>query len=287
MKTIKKPVGAKVQKKAEPFLRWAGGKKKLLPQYEKFFPSPDEYERYIEPFVGGGAVFFYVQSFGPKRSIIADLNEDLVNAYKAIRDNTNKLLGELEKHKERHGRDYYYVVRDNYNSSKQNLVKRAADFIYLNKASFNGLHRVNSKGEFNVPFGHLKNPGVYERENFDLISDLLKQVSIRHSSYEEILRQAKPGDFIYLDPPYFPLEGEKNFTSYLKDAFLEAEHIKLAASFERLHKAGCKLMLSNSDSALIRGLYKDFKIIPIKAKRFINCIGDKRGDVKEILVINY
>lgn len=278
-------------KKAEPFLKWAGGKNQLLAQYKNLFPNPKTYNRYIEPFVGGGAVFFYLQGLASKKSIISDLNKDLINCYEVIRSSPEPLISEIENHIKNHNKEYYYKLRDKYNLKEIGKIERAAIFIYLNKASFNGLHRVNRKGEFNVPIGKdTINKNSVDRDNILAIRDVLKGTKIIVSSYEKVITDIREDDFYYLDPPYFPLNGRTSFTKYTNFPFLESEHKKLASIVKKIHSKGAKLMLSNSDTPFIRSLYdnNDFIIYPIKAKRYINCLGSRRnGSVDEVAILNY
>jgi len=269
-------------KSPEPFVKWAGGKNQLIYQYSAFFPP--RYNRYIEPFVGGGAVFFYLR---PQKAILSDLNRDLINCYEIIKKGVNNLISILGKYQFRHSKNFYCEVRNDYNAQILNKIERAAAFIYLNKTGFNGLYRVNSKGEFNVPFGGYKNPSIFDKNNLFAVSKLLKNVELCTMSFERVLDHAKAGDFIYLDPPYYPLNKTSKFTSYTKDAFLEEEQEKLAEVFRQLDKRGCKVMLSNSDTKFIKKLYKGFRRETVKANRFINCKGEKRGAINELVILNY
>ncbi len=273
----------KTKKRIEPFLKWAGGKSQLLKQFEPLFPKPDSYKRYIEPFVGGGAVFFYLQ---PREAIIADLNKDLINAYKVLKNHATEIIKTLEHYQQNHSKDFFLKIRNEYNADELDNINKAAHLIYLNKACFNGLYRVNKKGEFNVPFGQHKKFTVNE-EGLSAASRLLKHAKIENSGFEDILEYAKKGDFVYFDPPYYPLTKGSDFTSYTKESFLEKEQEKLANIFEQLDRRGCLLMLSNSDTKFIRNLYKKWHITRVNAKRFINCIAEKRGDVSEVVVRNY
>ena len=270
------------------FVKWAGGKGQLLNQFIPLFPK--KITRYIEPFVGSGAVFFYIiQVFKPKEIIISDINEELINTYKIIKTDVEKLIVELRQHKEYHmleGKKYYLTIRAA-NPNELPPLERAARFIYLNKTCFNGLYRVNSKGQFNVPMGSYKNPDIVQEEKLKVVSKLLKDVTIKVMSFEKILNFAKKGDFIYFDPPYYPLENKKSFTSYTKDTFLEKEQELLANVFNKLDKKGCLLMLSNSDTKFIKGLYKNYNINLVKATRMINCDGKNRGKINEVVITNY
>jgi len=270
------------------FIKWAGGKVQLINQFIPFFPK--KIDRYFEPFLGSGAVFFYIiQTFKPKEVYLSDTNEELINAYNVIKNDVEILICELEQHKKNHvnqGKEYYYSIRKQNPNDFDNL-KKAARFIYLNKTCFNGLYRVNSKGEFNVPIGSYKNPDVVQADKLRKISKLLQNVSIEVKSFEQVLKNAKKGDFIYLDPPYYPLKKGKSFTKYAKSNFLEKEQESLAEVFKELDKKGCLLMLSNSDTDFIKKLYPTFHIDIVKANRMINCDATKRGEINEIVVTNY
>jgi len=270
--------------KVPTFVKWAGGKKQLLSQFNKFFP--EKIERYFDVFVGGGAVAFYVlQKYQPKEVFISDNNKELIDTYEVIRDNLNELIEVLKEHKTKHNKDYFYKIRA-LKPEELSKVQRAGRFIYLNKSCFNGLYRVNSKGEFNVPIGSSPKPAILPEEDLRLISKLLKNVTIKHMSFEGVLEHTRKGDFIYFDPPYYPLKKE-SFTTYTAGKFLQPEQEKLFEVFRELDKRGCKVMLSNSYTKFTRDLYKEYKPKNVKASRMINCIGKKRGKIKEIVVLNY
>ncbi len=266
-----------------PFLKWAGGKRQLLPQMEEHFPK--YCNRYIEPFIGGGAVFFHLL---PENSIVSDNNPDLINCYKVIKQDVEGLIKSLKKH--RYEKNYYYEIRaldrDVKNFADLSDVEKASRSIYLNKTGYNGLYRVNSKGLFNVPFGRHKNPKICDETNLRNVSQALKKVEIFRGSFEICLDFAEKDDFIYFDPPYFPLSDTALFTSYTKNSFDKSSQIKLFEVFKELNMRGCNLMLSNSYSEFILDLYKDFKIITLKAKRNINSNSQKRGLIKEALILN-
>ena len=266
------------------FVKWAGGKKQLLTQFHKFFP--EKIERYFDVFVGGGAVAFYViQKYQPKEVFISDNNKELIDTYEIIRDDLDELIKILKEHKAKHNKDYFYEIRKQEPESLSK-VQRAGRFIYLNKSCFNGLYRVNSKGEFNVPIGSSEHPAILPEEDLRLISKLLKDVTIKHMSFEGILDYARKGDFVYFDPPYYPLKKE-SFTTYTTGKFLQKEQEQLFEVFKELDKRGCKVMLSNSYTKFTRDLYKIYKPKNVKANRMINCIGKKRGKIKEIVVLSY
>lgn len=270
------------------FIKWAGGKQKLIEQFKTFFPK--KINRYFEPFLGGGAVAFYIiQKFKPKEVLLTDINEELINAFNIIKKDVDKLIIALKKHKEYHTADakkYYYKIRS-VDPTDLTDLENAARFIYLNRTCFNGLYRVNSKGQFNVPIGSYKNPNIAQKDKLRKISKILKNKKIKRMSFDKIMNLTKKGDFIYFDPPYYPLEGKKSFTTYTKGNFLEEEQKLLADVFKKLNKKGCLCMLSNSDTKFIKNLYKDFKIHFVKAKRLINSDASKRGEIKEIVVTNY
>ncbi len=267
-------------------VKWAGGKTQLLEQLNKFFPK--KIENYYEPFAGGGAVFFYIkQKFKPKKIIISDINKDLINTYLQVKSNTNELLKLLRIHQKKHSKQYYYQIRDRFNNNKKLTVQRAADFIYLNHTCFNGLYRVNSKGKFNVPIGSYKNPTIADEKRLKRASKLLQGVIIKCQDYKEMIKNISDKTFIYLDPPYYPLNNTSNFTSYTSNGFGKREQKKLAIFFNELSKRGAKGMLSNSNTDFIKGLYFNFGIHEVLAKRAINSKAEGRGAISELLITNY
>jgi DNA adenine methylase len=267
------------------FIKWAGGKKQLLEQFKPLFPK--KIERYFEVFVGGGAVLFYIiKTYKPKYVFISDINEELINTYEIIKNDVENLIKELKKLKEIHSKEVYYKIRAE-DPKLLSPLTRASRFIYLNKTCFNGLYRVNSKGSFNVPMGSYKNPSICQEKDLREISKLLKNVKIKVMSFEEITKLTKKNDFIYLDPPYYPLKNKQSFTTYTAGNFLEKEQEKLKNVFEKLDKRGCKVMLSNSNTDFIKELYKNYNINFVDANRMINCDGSKRGKIKEVVVTNY
>ncbi len=274
-------------KKGVPSLiKWAGGKKQLLEQFEQFFPK--QIENYFEPFVGGGTVAFYLLKTHPeiKKTFLSDINEELIITYNAVKNDIEELIALLKKHKLNHNKEFYYKIRE---EDKNNLtpVQIAARFIYLNRTCFNGLYRVNSKGQFNVPIGSYKNPSICNEDDLREISRLLQKDDIKTVQFYEAVKEAKKGDLIYFDPPYYPLTKGKNFTTYTKDNFLEKEQEKLAELFKKLDGNGCKVMLSNSDTDFIKDLYKGYNINFVKATRMINCDATKRGKINEVVITNY
>lgn len=273
---------------AKPFLKWAGGKGQLLQQFEEIFPS--KFNNYIEPFLGGGALFFHLYNSNRlkkcKKIILIDSNEELMNCYSVIQEDVEKLIAILEDPKYINEEDAYYKVR---HEEPYDKFERAARTIYLNKTCFNGLYRVNSKGKFNVPFGKYKNPQICNPDNLKAVSKALKNVNIVCDKFEKCLEFAREKDFIYFDPPYQPLSTTSNFTSYTKDSFNEKDQKDLCKAYKKLDKRGCKIMLSNSDTPFIRDLYKNkkFKIHVVSAKRAINCKASGRGAINELVILNY
>jgi DNA adenine methylase len=267
------------------FVKWAGGKKQLIEQFKPFFP--EKIERYFEPFVGGGAVAFYLLKTHPEinKIYLSDINEELITTYYVIKNHLEELIKLLKEYKKKHNKEFYYQIRSQ-DIKTLTKVQIATRFIYLNKTCFNGLYRVNSKGGFNVPIGSYKNPLICPEEDLREISKLLQKDDTRVRQFYEVLKETKKGDFIYFDPPYYPLK-KASFTTYTKDNFLDKEQKHLAEVFKKLDKKGCKVMLSNSDTPFIKGLYKDFHISIVKATRMINCDATKRGKINEIVVTNY
>ncbi|HME53886.1 MAG TPA: DNA adenine methylase [Candidatus Lokiarchaeia archaeon] len=266
-----------------PFLKWAGGKRQLLPQIVKYVP--DRYETYIEPFAGGGAMFFYLK---PARAILIDNNHELMNVYDVIKNNVDDLIASLKKHV--YAEAYYYKMRDvdrvPSEFAKWSSIERASRTICLNRICFNGLYRVNKKGEFNVPFGRYVNPLICDEDNLRAVHDALQNVELITDSFERCLGFARENDFIYLDPPYVPLSSTSNFTSYTSECFDNQYQEKLKDVFLALDDKKCKLMLSNSYCDFILELYKGFKLVTIMANRAINSKIEKRGKIKEILIMN-
>lgn len=275
----------KISYSVPTLVKWAGGKKQLLPQFEKFLP--EKIERYLEPFVGGGAVAFHIiKRFGPKFVLLSDINEELINAYNVIKNNVSELATTLELFTKKHSKEFYYEIRA-VDPKTLSEVDMAARFIYLNKTCFNGLYRVNSQGRFNVPIGSYKNPQILDRSSLLEINDLLKNATIKVMSFEGVLDFAKSGDFIYLDPPYYPLKEGKSFTKYSKEDFSKEDQERLAGVVNKLDLLGCKIMLSNSDTPFIRNLYKDYHQYIVRARRMINCDAERRGEINEVVITNF
>ena len=272
-----------------PFVKWAGGKTQLLEVIESHLP--ETFNRYFEPFVGGGALLFKLQ---PKAFSINDSNEELICVYKCLENNElfELLKQELLKHEENHSEDYYYQVREMDKLEGFNnlpIYVRAGRMIYLNKACFNGLYRVNSKGFFNVPSGKKKVVNCFDKKTFDNLNLFFKNRKpvITCIDFEEAVKNAKAGDFVYFDPPYDTWEEKNSFTSYDKNAFGKEEQVRLAKVFKELSDKGVYVMLSNHNTKFINELYKGFHITVVPAKRMINSKADGRGEVEEVIITNY
>lgn len=274
----------------KPFIKWVGGKRQLLDVITSNLPK--EFNHYYEPFIGGGAVFFELQH---TPSLINDYNTELVNVYETIRDNIDELVEELKIHDAKNSKDYYLEVRawdrtDNY--LNRTNVERAARFIYMNKTGFNGLYRVNKKNQFNVPYGKYVNPNIVNEGLLREVSEFLNEDGIRITAgdFEEAVKDAKAGDFIYFDPPYAPLDVDlNNFVGYTDNGFGYDEQLRLRDLFVELDERGCYVMLSNSSSEIIHELYKDYKetTLIVGATRAVNSVATGRGKVDEVIVKNY
>jgi DNA adenine methylase len=271
-------VGASSQS-PRPFLKWAGGKGRLLEQYRPFIPT---FKTYYEPFLGGGALFFDLQ---PSRAVLSDINPELVNVYQCIRDRIDAVMTQLEHHAQQHCRDYYYKVRA---QELNDPVERAARLLYLNKTCFNGLYRVNRAGKFNVPMGRYQNPKICDRNLLLAASAALQSATIIERPFDGVLQDAcGENDFVYFDPPYYPISATSDFTAYSQTAFTAIEQEKLRDVFFVLAQRGVKAMLSNSDCPFIRNLYQDYTTEIITAARAINSNPDKRGKIQEVLVLSH
>ena len=277
----------------KPFLKWAGGKRQILPVIKQHLPTNLSSLIYYEPFVGAGALFFECQ---PRRAVINDYNYELILAYQIIRNNLNELVNVLQKHKENNSEEYFYKVREQdrdlqkYHSMTD--IEKVARLIYLNKTCFNGLYRVNSQGMFNVPYGRYKNPTIWDDKAILAIHKYLNhvncQITISHGDFAESVKNATKNSFIYFDPPYHSPDNT-NFTGYQAGGFEEDEQNRLKDVFVEKTNSGVKCLLSNSDTSFIRTIYHDerFTIIPIKAKRAINSDSAGRGEVDEVLIKNW
>ncbi|MET3699833.1 DNA adenine methylase Dam [Bacillus oleivorans] len=275
----------------QPYLKWAGGKRQLLPEIRKYIPK--KFNTYYEPFVGAGAVLFDLQ---PNKAVINDVNEELVNTYNVIKDKDSlgRLIDKLNEHQEKNDKDYFYKIRDKDRKEEyksMNDIERAARLIYLNKTCFNGLFRVNSQGQFNVPFGNYKNPQIVNEIVLKAVHNYIQsaEVKILNQDFEEAVSTAKNGDFVYFDPPYDPVSDTSSFTGYSLDGFNKDDQLRLRDLCVDLEKRGCKFLLSNSATDWIKEKYeeKGFHIEIVSASRNINSVASKRGKIDEVLVMNY
>lgn len=296
-------------KLVKPFVKWAGGKGSLISQLKNFYPFEIDnikIDKYVEPFVGGGAVLINIlQKYDIKEVYAFDINMDLINCYNVIKSNVEELIEELEKkensflvleNKERE--EYFYKIREEYNSynlSENDInVKRASEFIFLNRTCFNGLYRVNKNGKFNVPCGKYKNPTICDSNNLRNLSYLIRNVNFQYGDYKKSEKYIDSNTFVYFDPPYRPLSNTSGFTSYTKEDFNDENQKELAKYYKLLDEKDAKLMLSNSnpkntnkDDNFFEEIYKGFYINEISAKRMINANTKGRGEISELLITNY
>ncbi len=299
---------------ARPFLKWAGGKTQLLNEFSKRLPGElkkGNITKYIEPFIGGGAVFFYLnQRFSFEWCYICDVNEELILSYRVIKRSVKKLISELgtlesdylsksDKKREL----FFYDIRDAFNqklpeidfkSYSSEWVERTAQIIFLNRTCYNGLFRVNRKGEFNVPFGRYKNPDILNEDNLKDVATLLKTTKILLGDFTQCRKYVDEHTFVYFDPPYRPLNQTSSFTAYSKNGFYEKDQVRLVEFFKELDEKGAKIMLSNSDpknenpdDSFFDDLFSDYYIERVPAKRMINCNGTRRGEINELIITNY
>ncbi|WP_251956134.1 DNA adenine methylase [Nostoc commune] len=265
-----------------PFLKWAGGKSRLIQQYIPYFPK--SYKNYYEPFLGGGAVFFYLQ---PSTAFLTDINAELINTYCCVRDHVEELISLLKEHKIRHDKDYYYSIR---NHSGGTDIEKAARLIYLNKTCFNGLYRVNSQGKFNVPLGRYDNPNICSEVLLKAASEALSYAEIKQADFTEILNHATSSDdFVFFDPPYHPISETSYFTAYSQNCFSKKDQELLRDTCAELASRGVKVMVCNSDSEFIQKIYNDinFETYQIKAARSINSNIKNRGMIYELLITSF
>ncbi len=268
-----------------PFLKWAGGKARLADVL--LARAPSAFNTYHEPFVGGGALFFRLYREGRlQRAVLSDLNAELMDTYRAIRDHVDEVIAILATYP--HDEAFYYAIRER-DPWQLSLPERAARMIYLNKTGYNGLYRVNRQGRFNVPFGRYRSPKYLDRENLLAVSQALRGVKLLRASFETVLERAEPGDWVYFDPPYVPLSRTANFTAYQAGGFGPADHRRLRDVCLELSRRGVYVMLSNSDTETVRELYglSPFAIAEVRANRAINRNGAGRGKVTELLITNY
>lgn len=275
---------------AKPFLKWAGGKTQLLSKLVALLPS--KINNYYEPFLGGGALFFELKRLNKisGEAFLSDTNQGLVNAYKQIRDNISKVIECLEYHKNHHSQNYFYFARGVYNIESKDSVFSASLFIYLNKTCFNGLYRVNQSNDFNVPFGKYKNPNILDEENLAMVSEALQGVTIECKDFRHLYDvDFQKNDFVYFDPPYYPIDEGKSFVGYAQNGFTAKDQIELRDLCFGFAGIGTRIMLSNSDTPFTRGIYSDYNlnIKTVAASRNVNSNGNGRGKVSEIIVTDY
>ena len=268
---------------AKPIVKWVGGKRQLLGALKANLPK--KYNRYFEPFIGGGALFF---ELGPKNAVINDYNEELINLYRVIQQKPHQLIADLKKHI--NDKEYYYQIRaldrdESYDRLSD--VERASRFVYLNKTAYNGLWRVNKKGQHNVPFGRYKNPTICDEETILQAHEILKHTTILCGDFEQVKPMIEPGDFVYFDPPYVPLSATANFTSYTDQGFDEAMQVRLRDFCNYIDSIGAYFLLSNSYTPFVLDLYKEYTVLTVQANRALNCKAEGRGKINEVLVKNY
>ena len=314
IRSLRRKRGSSESDYAKPFFKWAGGKSQLLHEFDIRFPQvlrTGALDRYVEPFIGGGAVFFFVMQLFPFReSVICDANEELVLTYQVIRQDVDGLISLLKDFQswydaldEAGRKDLYLKVRSDLNADRKGFdfsrygtawVGRAAQLLFLNKTCFNGLFRVNSSGEFNVPFGKYRNPGIVHEHNLRLVSALLQNTTILHGDFSRCLEYIDDHTFVYLDPPYRPLSASSSFTAYSRDGFSDKDQVRLKEFFDSVDRLKAAVMLSNSDPRnedptdhFFDDLYQQYRIERVLAKRMINSNAEKRGAISEIIVMNY
>jgi len=301
--------------KARPFIKWAGGKGQLISQFQEYYPKDlhsRKIDKYIEPFIGGGAIFFDImQKFNINSAYISDVNKDLILTYRVIQENPEILCDFLEQYQKDYDntkqddrnnlflsiRKHFNIQRFeiNYKKLSENWIPRAAQLIFLNKTCFNGLFRLNSKGEFNVPYGKYPNPTILDTENIFAVSKLLQKVEIKNANYTECYNEVTSNSYVYFDPPYKPISKTASFTTYTGSEFTDKEQIELAFFYKKLDtEKQAKLMLSNSDpknenpqDVFFETTFEGFNLHRVNASRAINCNGDKRGKIKELVITNY
>jgi DNA adenine methylase len=268
----------------KPVIKWVGGKRQLIEAIKANMPQ--SFQRYFEPFIGGAALFFALKH---KESFINDYNPELTNLYEIIKTKPYELIEDLKHHK--NTSEYYYELRaldrDEAKYKRLSKVKKASRFIFLNKTGYNGLYRVNKKGQNNVPYGRYVNPAIFDAENILSCSKYLQSATITTGDFENIKKDLKQGDFVYFDPPYVPLNATSNFTGYTDKGFDEDMQFRLKELCDYIDSIGAYFLLSNSYTDFILDLYKDYTITTVKANRALNCKGDGRGKIKEVLVKNY
>jgi len=274
-------------KQLKPILKWAGGKRQILPYLLQYIPK--NFNNYYEPFAGGLALLIELYNQGRiKKAIISDTNKDLINLYEIIKERPNELISAIKEIYFKNNKDDYYQARKLFNSLEPHKnVSRAALLLYLNRHGYNGLYRVNSKGKFNVPFGRYNNPSLPDEEDIIKFHEMLKSCEILNLDFEDVVRSAQRSDFVYFDPPYMPLNETSYFTDYTSGGFSKQDQKRLASVFKKLSNKGVFIMQSNSNNEFIRQLYAEYNIVEIEARRNINSNASKRGSVKELIILNY
>ncbi|MFK7933106.1 MAG: DNA adenine methylase [Saprospiraceae bacterium] len=275
----------KKNKLVKPFVKWAGGKRQLLPQIEQFIPT--DFGTYYEPFLGGGAVLFYLQ---PERCVVNDVNTEIINVYQAVKSDVDALIEILKSYKNES--EFYYEIRSwdrQPKYDKMTKTERAARVIYLNKTCFNGLFRVNRQGQFNVPFGKYKKPNIINEATLRAVSEFLQKsdCQLLSTDFAKVISDATANDFVYFDPPYDPISSSSSFTGYTLNGFDKAQQERLKETCDELNQKGAKFLLSNSATDFIKDLYSDYQIEIVRAGRNINSVGTKRGKIDEVLIRNY
>ncbi len=269
-----------------PFLKWAGGKRQLMPELLRRIDRLGAFGGYYEPFVGGGALFFELWNrgrlAGPVR--LSDNNPNLIVAYEGVKHEVERVIELLREHARRHSKEHYYATRA---ARPSRRAEQAARLIYLNRTCFNGLFRENSRGEFNVPMGRYANPRICDEANLRAVAEALRMVQVEVAPFQSVVESAAPGDLVYFDPPYHPVSATSNFTAYQKGGFGEEDQRALAAVFRALDAQGVHVLLSNSWTDFIRELYADFTLEQVSASRSVNSRADRRGAVWEVLVRNF
>jgi DNA adenine methylase len=266
----------------QPFLRWAGGKQRLASTLAAHLPSDLDQLLYVEPFLGGGSLFFRVQ---PKKAVLADLNPDLIQAYRQLRANAELVSRYLVTHERSDCEEYYYAIRHRYNSSAWTSAQ-SARFIYLNRTCFNGIYRVNERGAFNVPYGHKANPVFPTASQLNSVGRLLSSATLRCQCFRKTLAETPRDAFVYIDPPYPPLNGTAYFTHYTADRFSQKDQEALASLAFKLDRRGIRFLMSNADIPLTRTLYRRFRCLPLNVTRYITCRSEKHK-VAELVIRNY
>jgi len=264
-------------------MKWIGGKHRLVAKLEDLLPADFRQRRYVEPFVGGGALFFHL---APKRALLADTNEHLITTYIQVRDDLPNVIKHLERHSRLHNKSHYYTVRDRFNAGQGSAAERAAMVLYMNRVCFNGVWRVNKAGAFNVPMGDYKKPQICDEPRLQACADALAGKQLLVSDFLTLGKSIRPKDFVYFDPPYMPLNAD-SFRSYSSSGFHLDDQVALRDLFADLDARGAKLMLSNSDTPATRDLYARWRVTTVSTPRSVSQDASKRGTVTELVVRNY